>query len=151
MSIIAFDFGFNLDCIHIRYGGIKFSSNYLILTKVNFSLHCPLTPDTKEIVNRDRLALMKPTALLINTSRGPLIDEAALAEALNAGRLAGAGLDVLKTEPPPADHPLLNARNCYITPHIAWATRSSRARLLEAAVNNVAAFLSGAPQNVVPG
>jgi glycerate dehydrogenase len=113
------------------------------------SLHCPLTPETERLVNRERLALMKPTAFLINTSRGALVDEAALADALNSGRLAGAGLDVLETEPPKRDHPLYAAKNCYITPHIAWATRSSRQRLLDMAIDNVAAFLRGAPQNVV--
>jgi len=115
------------------------------------SLHCPLTPRTQKLVNAERLALMKPTAFLINTSRGPLIDEPALAEALNAGRLAGAGLDVLSTEPPAADNPLLTAENCYITPHIAWATRSARERLLNIAIDNVAAFIAGRPQNVVNG
>ncbi len=113
------------------------------------SLHCPLTPRTGKLVNAERLALMKPTAFLINTSRGPLIDEPALADALNAGRLAGAGLDVLSTEPPAADNPLLTAKNCYITPHIAWATRSARQRLLSIAIDNVAAFIAGRPQNVV--
>ena len=113
------------------------------------SLHCPLTPETNKLINRERLALMKPTALLINTSRGPLIDEMALAEALEAGKLAGAGLDVLATEPPPEHNPLLHAKNCQITPHIAWATRSSRNRLLNTSVENVAAFLAGKPQNVV--
>jgi len=113
------------------------------------SLHCPLTPETTGLVNRQRLALMKQSALLINTGRGPLVDEAALAEVLNAGGIAGAGLDVLSVEPPAADNPLLSARNCYITPHIAWATRASRERLLECVVENVAAFLVGAPLNVV--
>ena len=113
------------------------------------SLHCPLTPDTRHLVNAARLSLMKPSAFLLNTSRGPLIDESALAEALNTGRLAGAGLDVLSLEPPPADNPLLTAKNCLITPHIAWATRAARARLMSAAVANVRAFLLGAPQNVV--
>jgi glycerate dehydrogenase len=113
------------------------------------SLHCPLTPETRHLVNRERLALMKPTAYLINTSRGPLVDEAALAEALNAGRLAGAGLDVLEREPPAEDNPLFTAKNCYITPHIAWATRASRQRLLDAAIDNVAAYLNGSPRNVV--
>ena len=115
------------------------------------SLHCPLTPRTEKLVNAERLALMKPTAFLINTSRGPLIDEPALAKALNAGRLAGAGLDVLSAEPPAADNPLLTAKNCYITPHIAWATRSARQRLLSIAIDNVAAFVAGKPQNVVNG
>lgn len=113
------------------------------------TLHCPLTPDTERLVSAERLALMKPTAYLINTSRGPLVDEPALAEALGAGRIAGAGLDVLSQEPPSADHPLLTAANCFVTPHIAWATRSARRRLLDAAVENVRAFLGGSPRNVV--
>ena len=113
------------------------------------SLHCPLTPETKNLVNAERLAWMKPTAFLLNTSRGPLVDEAALAAALNSGRLAGAGLDVLSLEPPSADNPLLHAKNCFITPHLAWATRAARARLMQAAVANVRAFLQGKPQNVV--
>jgi len=113
------------------------------------SLHCPLTPQTDCLVNKERLALMKPTAFLINTSRGPLIDEQALAEALNDGKIAGAGLDVVATEPPAQDTPLLKAKNCYITPHIAWATRAARKRLLQIAVENVTAFLDGRPQNVV--
>jgi glycerate dehydrogenase len=113
------------------------------------SLHCPLTPETTGLVNAERLRLMKPSAFLINTGRGPLVDERALADALNSGRIAGAGLDVLSSEPPPADHPLLTARNCCITPHIAWATRAARQRLLNIAVENVRAFLAGTPQNVV--
>jgi len=113
------------------------------------SLHCPLTPETEQLVDRERLAMMKPTAFLINTGRGPLIDEAALAEALNEGRLAGAGLDVVNVEPPISDNVLFTARNCYVTPHIAWATRASRARLMQTAVENVAAFLRGEPANVV--
>ncbi len=113
------------------------------------SLHCPLTPQTKNLVNAQRLALMKPTAFLINTSRGPLIDELALAEALNAGRLAGAAMDVLSAEPPPENHPLLKAQNCIITPHIAWATYAARKRLMKAVVENVAGFLKGKPVNVV--
>ena len=113
------------------------------------SLHCPLTPQTHHMVNARRLSQMKPAALLINTSRGPLVDEAALAEALDAGRIAGAGLDVLSTEPPSPDNPLLRAKNCYVTPHIAWATKAARQRLLDVAVDNVRAFLEGAPRNVV--
>ena len=113
------------------------------------SLHCPLTPETQHLVNAARLALLKPTAFLINTSRGPLIHDLALAAALNAGQLAGAALDVLSVEPPPADHPLLRARNCLITPHLAWATRAARARLLTTAVANVRAFLAGQPQHMV--
>lgn len=113
------------------------------------SLHCPLTPQTERMVSARTLALMKPGAYLINTSRGRLLDEAAVAEALNQGRLAGAGLDVLSTEPPASDNPLLSARNCMITPHIAWATRAARQRLLDATVANVKAFLTGQPQHVV--
>jgi len=113
------------------------------------SLHCPLTPETKNLVNAERLAWMKPSAFLLNTGRGPLIDEEALANALNTGRIAGAGLDVLSQEPPRAGNPLLAARNCIITPHHAWATRAARARLLKAAVANVRAFLNNNPQNVV--
>jgi glycerate dehydrogenase len=113
------------------------------------SLHCPLTPENKGFVNAARLALMKRSAFLINTSRGPLVDEKALAEALNSGRIAGAGLDVLAVEPPLAENPLLRAKNCSITPHIAWATRAARERLMKTAVDNVRAFLAGAPQNVV--
>ncbi len=113
------------------------------------SLHCPLTPDTRHLVDAQRLATMKPTAYLINTSRGPLVDDAALAEALNAGRIAGAGIDVLSTEPPPIDHPLLTAKNCCITPHIAWATRAARRRLLATVASNIRAFLAGKPENVV--
>jgi len=113
------------------------------------SLHCPLTPQTEHLVNEKRLAWMKPTAFLLNTSRGPLIDESALAKALNEGRIAGAGLDVLAVEPPTADNPLLRAKNCLITPHIAWATRAARSRLMEAAVENVRAFFAGESKNVV--
>jgi len=113
------------------------------------SLHCPLTPETTGFVNAARLALMKPTAFLLNTGRGPLIVEADLAAALEAGRIAGAGLDVLAVEPPPAGHPLLRAKHCLITPHIAWATRAARARLLSTVVANLAAFLAGRPQNIV--
>lgn len=115
------------------------------------SLHCPLTPATTGLVNRERLALMKPVAYLINTSRGPLVDEGALAEALNTGRIAGAGLDVLSVEPPPRDNPLLSAKNCFITPHFAWATVAARARLLQEAADNVKAFLAGKERNGVPG
>ena len=92
---------------------------------------------------------MKPSAFLLNTSRGPPVDEAALADALNSGRIAGAALDVLSVEPPAADNPLLSAKNCLITPHNAWGTRAARARLLQLAVENVRAFIAGKPQNVV--
>ena len=115
------------------------------------SLHCPLTSDTKKIINRERLESMKKTAFLINTSRGPLVDEQALADALNNETIAGAALDVLSEEPPRENNPLVTARNCYITPHIAWATLAARKRLLRVAVDNVASFLAGKPHNVVNG
>lgn len=113
------------------------------------SLHCPSTPHTVGLVNRQRLGRMKPGAFLINTARGALIVESDLAEALNAGSLAGAGLDVVSLEPIRPENPLRGARNCLITPHIAWATEEARARLMEATVANVAAFLAGSPVNVV--
>lgn len=113
------------------------------------SLHCPLTPETRGLVDARRLGLMKRSAFLLNTSRGPLIDEAALAQALTDGRIAGAGLDVLAVEPPAAGSPLIGAPRCFITPHIAWATHGARGRLLSVAVENVRAFLEGKPRNVV--
>lgn len=113
------------------------------------SLHCPLTKDTQGLVNARRLSLMKPTAILVNTSRGPVVDEQALADALNAGRIYAAGLDVLSSEPPRADNPLLRARNCFITPHIAWASTEARQRLMRIAVDNLHAWLDGKPVNNV--
>ncbi|MCX6934996.1 MAG: D-2-hydroxyacid dehydrogenase [Verrucomicrobia bacterium] len=113
------------------------------------TLHCPLSSENMELVNAARLQLMKPSAFLINTSRGGLVNELDLARALDEGRLAGAGLDVLSVEPPVSDNPLLKAKNCLITPHIAWATRSARGRLIHTAVENVKAFVEGRPTNVV--
>lgn len=113
------------------------------------SLHCPLTPATEGFINAERLSGMKKTAFLINTSRGPLINERDLAAALNKGRIAGVGVDVLSVEPPKADNPLLAAKNCFITPHIAWATRSARRRLLQTSLDNLCAYAAGKPQNVV--
>ena len=107
------------------------------------SLHCPLTDNTKELVNAARLSTMKPTAILINTGRGPLVNEHDLADALNNGVIAAAGLDVLSTEPPCKDNPLLTARNCFITPHIAWATKEARIRLMDIAVNNLKGYIQG--------
>ena len=121
----------------------------LFRTSDVISLHCPLTPETRNLVNGQRLAWMKPSAFLLNTSRGGLVDEPALAQALDSGRIAGAAVDVLSTEPPPADNPLLQAKNCIVTPHFAWATRAARMRLLKIAVENVRSFLAGKPQNVV--
>ncbi len=113
------------------------------------TLHCPLTPETAGMVDAERLATMKANAFLVNTSRGPVVDEQALADALNSDRIAGAGVDVLSSEPPAADNPLLSAKNCYLTPHVAWATRAARIRLLEVVVANTVAFDEGKPQNVV--
>jgi glycerate dehydrogenase len=113
------------------------------------SLNCPLTPETDKVVNAERLKKMKSSAIVINTGRGPLVDEQALADALNKGTIAGAGLDVLSTEPSACDNPLLSAKNCVITPHIAWASREARARLIAIAADNLSSFLSGIPQNVV--
>ena len=131
--------------------GIEKAENYEQLFREAdvLSLHCPLTEETKHLVNVERLKLMKPTAILINTGRGPLIDEEALADALNEGRIMAAGVDVLQEEPPRKGSPLISARNCYITPHIAWATQAARERLLNIALANVKAFLNGKPQNVV--
>lgn len=101
------------------------------------------------MVNARRLALMKPTSILINTGRGPLVNEQDLADALNSGKIYAAGVDVLSTEPPRADNPLLTAKNCYITPHIAWATTAARERLINLAVGNLQAYINGKPENVV--
>ena len=113
------------------------------------SIHCPLTPETKGLINKENLQLMKPSAYLLNTSRGPVIVDQDLADALNSDVIAGAGIDVLSTEPPPAGNPLFTAKNCIITPHIAWATKEARSRLMDITVNNLNAFLKGEPVNVV--
>jgi glycerate dehydrogenase len=113
------------------------------------SLHCPLTSETTGLVNRQRLGLVKPGAFLLNPARGGLVVEADLAEALNEGRLAGAALDVVSQEPIQSDNPLLEARNCLVTPHIAWATQAARRRLLDTTVANLKSFLAGRPRNVV--
>lgn len=113
------------------------------------SLHLPLTSENNQFVNKDLLRLVKPSAFLINTSRGPLINELDLAEALNEGRLAGAAVDVLSTEPPKEHNPLLSAKNCIITPHNAWMSREARHRILDVTIKNVEAFLDGEPVNVI--
>lgn len=113
------------------------------------SIHCPLFDDTKNLINRDSIALMKKSALIINTARGGCIDEAALADALNTGRIAGAAVDVVTAEPMTKDNPLLTAKNMIITPHIAWAPRETRARLLEVVGDNLGAFVRGEPRNVI--
>ena len=115
------------------------------------SLHCPLTPDTKEIVNARRLSMMKHSAILINTGRGPLVNETDLAEALETGKLAAAGLDVMVSEPPVESNPLLKCKNCFITPHIAWATKEARVRLMDQTVLNLKSYLEGNIINNVAG
>lgn len=113
------------------------------------TLHCPLTKETQHLINDTTLKLMKKTAILINTSRGGLVDEQALSAALKEKRILGAAVDVLETEPPNSNCPLLNLENCIITPHISWASQASRGRLLNQIVENVKAYLSGTPKNIV--
>ncbi|WP_411274352.1 D-2-hydroxyacid dehydrogenase [Daejeonella sp.] len=113
------------------------------------SIHCPLFPETQGLINADRLRTMKSSAFLLNTSRGPIIVDEDLADALNHNVIAGAGIDVLSVEPPSADNPLFKAKNCIITPHIAWATKEARSRLMKMAEENLAKFISGKPVNVV--
>ncbi len=113
------------------------------------TLHCPLTDSTRHLIDARSIALMKPTAIVINTGRGPLVNEEDLAEALNKGRIKAAGVDVLSQEPPKADNPLIHARNCHITPHIAWATFEARTRLMNIAVDNIRQFLQGTTINQV--
>jgi glycerate dehydrogenase len=132
------------------YDGFRWASLDELLRESDvISLHSPLFPETQGMINARTLALMKPSAFLINTSRGPLVVDQDLAAALNAGRLAGAGLDVLSVEPPAETNPLLSARNCLVTPHIAWATREARARLMDAVLGNISAWIGGNPSNVV--
>ena len=135
MTVISCDKGGDLDNIFLNADIV--------------SLHCPLFPETEGLVNKHTLAKMKPTAFLLNTSRGGLVVDQELADALNSGKIAGAGLDVLSAEPPPADNPLLSAKNCVITPHIAWASRAARSRLMSEIVKNLQHFLNNDPINVV--
>ena len=127
----------------------KMELDALFATSDVVSLHCPLTPDTHHLVDAARLARMKPTGIPINTARGPIVDEQALADALNSGVLHAAGVDVLTEEPPREDSPLLSTRHCFVTPHIAWATLEARTRLLQICEANLRAFIEGTPQNVV--
>lgn len=132
------------------FGSVEFTELDTMLKESDVvSMHCPLTPETTGIVNKDFLSKMKPSAVLINTSRGPVINEADLAAALKDGRIAGAGVDVLSTEPPKADNPLLRCENCIITPHIAWASLEARTRLMNIFKANVEGFLKGEEINVV--
>lgn len=133
----------------LPYGIQKTTFEGLLGVSDILSLHCPLTAQTNELINKQSLAKMKPGAILINTGRGPLVNEADVVEALTDGRLGAYGADVMCQEPPAADNPLFKAPNAYITPHIAWASREARQRLLGVAFDNVRAFLAGTPQNVV--
>ena len=130
-------------------GITKMSLEQLFATSDVVTLHCPLTPDTKYIVNAERLATMKPNAIIINTGRGPLVNEQDLADALNNGTIAAAAVDVLSCEPPKTDNPLLTAKNCHITPHIAWASQAARTRLIATLASNLQAFINGNPVNSV--
>lgn len=132
------------------YTDVKFVSfDELLENSDIITCHCPLTPDTENLINKDSISKMKSSAIVINTSRGPVVDEYALADALNNGRIQGAGLDVLRVEPPTDDNPLLHAKNCFITPHIAWAAYETRKRLMGILEQNLKAFVDGQPQNVV--
>ena len=154
---IALAFGMKVIASHKhperdRMEGVRFVEEDICFREADIvSLHCPLNDQNKSFVNRRLLAMMKPTAWLVNTSRGGLINEQDLSDALNTSGIAGAGLDVLSTEPPAAANPLLQARNCLITPHIGWATFEARSRLMQKMVDNVAAFLDGSPVNVIIG
>ncbi|MBQ7494410.1 MAG: D-2-hydroxyacid dehydrogenase [Bacteroidaceae bacterium] len=130
--------------------GVEKAEWETVLQKADvLSLHCPLTPNTREMINATTLACMKPTAILINTGRGPLVNEEAVATALQQNRLAAYCADVLSTEPPATNNPLLSAPRCYMTPHIAWATREARQRLITIATQNLVAFMNGQPIHVV--
>ena len=132
------------------WAGFRWCENEELLASADVvSLHCPLLPETRGMINATTIGKMRREAFLINTSRGPLVVEQDLADALNAGRLAGAAVDVLSSEPPSLDNPLLRAKNCIITPHIAWATKEARRRLIETAAANLRAFVEGKPVNVV--
>ncbi len=147
MKVLAYDQFFDSK---LENDGLKYVQlDELFAQSDVISLHCPLFPATQGIINKTNIAKMKDGVMLINTSRGPLVVEQDLAEALNSGKVAGAALDVVSTEPIRRNNVLLNAKNCIITPHIAWAPRESRSRLMNIAVDNLAAFLSGSPVNVV--
>lgn len=132
------------------YANFSFCQLDEVLAKADvISLHCPLTADNKHLINAERINRMKDGAIILNTARGPLIDEKALADALLCGKLGGAGLDVVEVEPIEADNPLMKAPNCLITPHIAWSTLSARKRLMDITAENIRTFQNGTPQNVV--
>lgn len=151
---IAKDFGMKVVALTSKpqeaLGGIrKVSLDELLSQSDVVTLHCPLTASTRNMINRESLAKMKPTAILINTGRGPLVDEQAVADALAANQLGAYGADVMTNEPPAIDNPLLSQPNAYLTPHVAWATVEARSRLIDITEANVRAFIAGSPQNVV--
>ncbi len=146
MKVCAFT---SKDASALPEGVAKVSLDELFETSDVVSLHCPLTEGTHHLVNSARLNRMKSDAILINTGRGPLVDEQALADALNAGKIQAAGVDVLTCEPPSGDCPLLSAKNCYITPHLGWATKEARERLMDIAVDNLRCFIDGKTKNNV--
>lgn len=147
MNILAYNSGRNKEAEtdHMRYVGL----DELFAQSDVISLHCPLFETTQGMINKDSIAKMKDGVMIINTSRGPLIVEQDLADALNSGKVAGAALDVLSEEPPKMDNPLLTAQNCLITPHIAWAPKEARGRLINIATENLEQFIKEKPQNVV--
>ncbi len=147
MKVLAYDEhqDKSLESASLQYAGL----NDLLARSDVISLHCPLFESTKGMINQKTIARMKNGVIIINTSRGPLIDEADLALALNSGKVFGAAVDVVSVEPIKMDNPLLNAKNCIITPHIAWAPKESRARLMQIAIDNLKAFLDGSPVNIV--
>ena len=147
MNVLAYDSYKNeaLESPSCKYSSL----DELLRNSDVIALHCPLFPETEKIINRQSIGKMKEGVIIINNSRGPLIDEEALAEALQEGKVAAAGLDVVSDEPIHSDNPLLKAPNCIITPHISWAPKESRKRLMDIAVSNLQSFLEGAPQNVV--
>lgn len=147
MKVIAHD---QYESDEMKALGVKYVDLDTLLGSSDvISLHCPLFESTKKMINRETIAKMKNGVILINNSRGALIDELALAEALESGKIYAAGLDALDNEPPTLDHPLLKARNCFITPHISWAALECRQRLVTYAIDNLKAFLAGTPTNIV--
>jgi glycerate dehydrogenase len=147
MKILAFDSYQNLE---LESDSCKYASLDELLKQSDFiSLHCPLFDNTKGIINKDNIAKMKDGVMIINTSRGPLVVEQDLCDALNSGKVAAAAVDVVSVEPIMAENPLLKAKNCIITPHIAWAPKESRSRLMDIAVDNLASFINEKPVNVV--
>ena len=147
MKVVAYTRTPKTDFVRDNFSFVSFEA--LLTTADVISLHCPLTKETEKLISREALSKMKPTAILLNSGRGGLLDEEAVADALNDGRLAGLGADVLSEEPANPKNPLLTAKNCIITPHIAWATKEARGRLMQVATENVKAFLEGRPQNIV--